>query len=254
VTVVPLDAPGQSGSGACGDFEVSFTGEDGVEDRRGLAEAWATPFEAGLPVRRFTPHKGQRHLSGLWWCATTGGHVGFESWLERDHVMLLDFDPDVVGIVSQPFWMHWREGESGRRVSHAPDFFVRRRDGSAVVIDCRPVERRPPRDVAKFDATARACALVGWDYRLVGATDVTETGNVRWLAGYRHHRHRVSETAAALVKVFASPTPLMAGAEAVGDPVAVLPVLFHLLWCHELLADLSAPLGGDTLARAAVIR
>jgi hypothetical protein len=32
-----------------------------------------------------------------------------------------------------------------------------------VVVDCRPVERRRPDDVAKFDAVARACALVGWE-------------------------------------------------------------------------------------------
>ena len=75
-------------------------------------------------------------------------------------------------------------------MSHAPDFFARRADGSAVVVDCRPVERRKPRDVAKFDATARACALVGWEYRLVGAADAIVTANVRWLAGYRHPRHR----------------------------------------------------------------
>jgi hypothetical protein len=27
--------------------------------------------------------------------------VGYESWLERDQLMLLDFDPAVVGIASQ---------------------------------------------------------------------------------------------------------------------------------------------------------
>ena len=50
-----------------------------------------------------------------------------------------------------------------------------------------------------------------------------------------------------LQRVFAAPAPLMAGAEAAGDPVAVLPVLFHLLWRHELAADLSVPLGPFTL-------
>jgi hypothetical protein len=35
------------------------------------------------------------------------GHVGYELWLERDHVMLLDFDRDMVGIASQPFWLLW---------------------------------------------------------------------------------------------------------------------------------------------------
>lgn len=47
------------------------------------AEAQALPFEHFRPVRQFTARKGQRHLSGLWWSAATGGHVGFESWLEQ---------------------------------------------------------------------------------------------------------------------------------------------------------------------------
>src|SRR4051794_36949570 len=173
-------------------FEVSYVPGDGAEHRVPLAQAWAVPLEQGVPVRRFRSRKGQRHLSGLWWSATTGGHVGYESWLERDHAMLLDFDPAVVGIASQPFWLHWA-GEAGERGAPAPDFFARRADGSAAVIDCRPVERRRPRDVAKFDATAKACGLVGWEYRLVGAPDAIMTANVRWLAGYRHPRHHLPE-------------------------------------------------------------
>ena len=142
-----------------------------------LSQAWATPFESCSPIRRFTSHKGQRHLSGLWWSATTGGHVGFESWMERDHVMALDFDPTVVGIASQPFWLSWRD-DAGKLISHAPDFFARRADGTSVVVDCRPVERRKPRDAAKFEATARACAMVGWNYRLVGVPDPIVTARV----------------------------------------------------------------------------
>jgi len=65
--------------------------------------------------------------------------VGFESWLERDHLLHLDIDPFEVGIASQPFWLHWTDA-GGKTVSHAPDFFARRRDGSAVVVDCRPVD------------------------------------------------------------------------------------------------------------------
>jgi hypothetical protein len=232
-------------------FQVGYLREDGAELRVPLAEAWAVPFEHGSPVRRFTSRKGQRHLSGLWWSSTTGGHVGFESWLERDQLLLLDFDPAVVGIASQPFWLRWTD-EAGERVSHAPDFFARRSDGSPVVVDCRPLERRRPRDVAKFDATASACALLGWEYRLLGAPDAIETENVRWLAGYRHPRHHRPETVETLRRVFATPAPLMAGAEAAGDAIAVLPVLFHLLWSHELTVDLSVPLHPETLVSPAV--
>jgi hypothetical protein len=240
---VVQQAPGRQAEAS---FAIGYLSEDGSEHRVPLEEAWLVPFQGGRPVRRFASRKGQRHLSGLWWSATTGGHVGFESWLERDHAMVLDFDPAVVGIASQPFWLAWTD-LAGKRVSHAPDFFARHADGSAVVIDCRPVERRGPRDVAKFDATQRACELVGWEYRLVGALDVILVGNLRWLGGYRHPRHRLPEVERLLREVFTAPMSLMAGAGLAGDPIAVLPVLFHLLWRGELSADLSVPLYSDTV-------
>jgi hypothetical protein len=252
VTALLANATRPAGSGVDG-VELGWVTPDRVEERMPLSDAWVVPFESGVPVRRITSRQGQRHLSGLWWCATTGGHVGFESWLERDHVMLLDFDPAVVGIASQPFWLSWTD-ECGSRLRHAPDYFTRRADGSAVVVDCRPVERRKARDVAKFEATAAACGRIGWQYRLVGGLDRITVSNVRWLAGYRHPRHDLPAVAPLLREVFATPTPLMAGAEAVGNPIGVLPVLFHLLWRHELTADLSTPLHQGTLVRRAAAR
>ena len=56
-----------------GGFEIGYVTDDGLEHRVSLSQAWATPFESCSPIRRFTSHKGQRHLSGLWWSATTGG-------------------------------------------------------------------------------------------------------------------------------------------------------------------------------------
>lgn len=67
-----------------------------------MAEAWGLALETSQPARRFTSYMGQRNLPGHWWSATDGQHVGYESWLERDHLMLLDFDPAVVAIASQP--------------------------------------------------------------------------------------------------------------------------------------------------------
>jgi hypothetical protein len=68
------------------------------------------------------------------------------------------------------------------------------------------------------------------------------TANLRWLAGYRHPRHHLPAIAADLLAAATGPTPLMMAVEQVGDPLAVLPVMFHLLWCQELVADLRTPL------------
>ncbi|HEU5268959.1 MAG TPA: transposase, partial [Jatrophihabitans sp.] len=66
--------------------------------------------------------------------------------------------------------------------------------------------------------------------------------NVRWLAGYRHPRFGQAPIAAELLTVFADRRPLLDGVERVGQPLVVLPVLFHLLWQDQLRTDLSRPL------------
>jgi hypothetical protein len=44
----------------------------------------------------------------------------------------------------------------------------------------------------------------------------------------------------------------MDGVDSVGDPLGVLPVLFHLLWRHDLETDLrAAALGARSLLRLA---
>lgn len=68
--------------------------------------------------------------------------------------------------------------------------------------------------------------------------------NLRWLAGYRHPRYAVPGCAADLARVFTSPLALMDGARAAGDPIAMLPALFGLLWRRRLLADLTTSLLG----------
>jgi hypothetical protein len=88
-------------------FEVAYATTAGDQIRVRL--------ESVPPVRRGSSYRGQRHLSGRWLSATDGRHVGSESWLERD-LMLLDFDPTVIAIGSQPFWLRWSEG-SGRPVA-----------------------------------------------------------------------------------------------------------------------------------------
>lgn len=232
-------------------FELAYVDSVGEPQRGPLSSCWNFPFERAGAVRQFTSRRGQRSFSGLWYFASSGEHVGHESWLERDRLMLLDADPDVVAVSSQPFWLCW-EDEDGRSVRHAPDYFVRRRDGTAVVLDVRADDRIAPKDAAKFATTAEACESVGWEFERVGAPDAVYAANLRWLAGYRHRRYHQHECVDQVLRAFVRPFRLMDGARGVGDPLGVLPVLFHLLWRHELRADLrSAPLSENTLVWAA---
>lgn len=214
--------------------------------RSPLAGCGELGLEEAEPFRRFRFAKSQLSFAGWWWLSTTGRHVGYESFVERDHVMLLDFDPDVTGVVSQPFRLRWRDG-SGERRRHVPDYFARLRDGRGLVIDVRPDGRIPERDAEAFAATERACGETGWGYRRVGEADRVLAANVRWLSRYRHPRCADGEVAAVLASAFAEERMLFEGADAAGDRLRVLPVLFHQMWRGGLAADLSSGLLGPSV-------
>jgi hypothetical protein len=133
-----------------------------------------------------------------------------------------------------------------------PDFFARLVDGTAVVVDVRADDNVDANAAAAFAASAEACKSVGWCYRRVGVLGTVVAANVRWLSGHRHPRRLDTGRVARLHDVFSSPGPLLAGAARVGDPVAVLPLLFQLLWRGGLVADLtSTVLSGPPIVMSA---
>jgi hypothetical protein len=87
--------------------ELSYVDAVRKRLRRPLLDCVTARFEEAAPVRPFRWSRSERHFSGWYWAATTRQHIGFESWLERDRLVLMDADPGVVGIASQPFWLHW---------------------------------------------------------------------------------------------------------------------------------------------------
>src|SRR5260370_33034538 len=117
-------------------FVVEFAGGAGGCCRGRLGELWGPPFERAAPVRSFPSFRGQVSFPGLYYAATMDAHVGFESWLERDVAMMLDFDPEVVAFSSQPFWLSWAQ-DGGRR-RHGPGYFGRQGAGPGGGGGCRP--------------------------------------------------------------------------------------------------------------------
>ena len=151
-------------------------------------------------------------------------------------MMCLDFDPGVVGMSSQSFRITLPDSLPQR--THVPDYFVRRANWSAVVVDVRPDSLVAPADQEGFDATARLCASVGWEYRRLGGASLA---NVRWLAGYRHPRCGRAPESASVLGALASDSALTIRSLAarVGDPLVVLPTIFHLLWRQQINTDLA---------------
>ena len=101
-----VNASSAAAIGVSGDrFDLRYLDPDvagAVERRERLTTCWAVRFEDVAPVRRFPSYQGQRSFSGLYFAACMNRHVGFESWLERDQLTMLDFSPQVTAFSAQP--------------------------------------------------------------------------------------------------------------------------------------------------------
>ncbi|WSS31553.1 TnsA-like heteromeric transposase endonuclease subunit [Streptomyces sp. NBC_01185] len=213
--------------------------------------AAAVRFEDLAPVSAFPVVPGRRWGPGWWWSATTGRHVVHGSAAMRTQLMIRDRDPDVTGLSARPVRLLWRDTD-GRVRSWVPQLFARYADGTGLLADC------PSSPTAGGDGAQRArmvleaaCARVGWSYQRFEPPPPVVAANLRWLAGYRHPRNQGPPgLRAALAEVFAVPCPLTDGAAAVGDPLRVLPAVYHALWCGHLRTPLDEPLHEETLVCA----
>ncbi|MEU9412325.1 TnsA-like heteromeric transposase endonuclease subunit [Streptomyces sp. NPDC048281] len=247
---LPAPASGAFRVPEAGVVEAEFAGVDGtLVQRRWVEAAVAVRFEQLAPVAAFPVVSGRRWGPGWWWSATTGRHVMHGSQAMCMQLMVLDRDPQVVGLSARPVRLIWRDPDSGRALTWVPQLFARYADGRALLADC-PAATAPAGDRAERAAAVleAACAAVGFTYRRMVPPGKVVAANVRWLAGYRHPRHRdAGGLEQAVLEAFAAPRPLMAGAAAAGEVLTALPVLYHALWHGRLTAGLTRPLGEHTL-------
>lgn len=207
-------------------------------------------FDAAVPWREFRWYRTQRHFSGSYWSATMEAPVGYESRLEYVNLLLADFDPRVVWILSQPFLIDGDDHGTARR--HVPDYLLIHADDSACVIDVKPRDKlsRPKvRDSLAW--SRRVIERHGWEYRVLSEPDPVVLSNVQFLAGYRRRFQFPDAQVAAATGALRTPLTLGEAVRAVapieGDIRFARSLVLHLLWMRQLNADLTRPLSSTSL-------
>jgi hypothetical protein len=218
----------------------------GGEEVRGcLADLSLDLLRRCQPVRSPGVYRRQRHMPGRWFSTTTGAFLEYESLLERDWMLLLDFDRQVEWICEQPLHLHYvKDGAPAR---HVPDLLVWRA-GAPELCDVKSVERvEDPVFQAQVRATEAACAEAGVGYRLLSEPDRQLLVNVRWLAGFRERPADPDGERSRMLSALAF-RPRTIGELLFGARESALarPVLMNLLWAGEARADLSTPIGENS--------
>ncbi|MFE0448148.1 TnsA-like heteromeric transposase endonuclease subunit [Streptomyces fungicidicus] len=229
---------------------IHYYDASGTERLLPADQAADVSFETCLPARDIPSYAGQMHTPGFYWAASSDTVLGYESYLEARWMKLLDFDANVACFAAQPFIFEGIDADG--TWTHYPDLFVRRTDGSVLLLDVKnPEQMDKPKVQQQARRTATACQRLGWDYQMVGEPDPQLWATVEWLAGYRRPLNAAAPTADILL--FRAQHPVT-----IGELLALWPepqleraVTYHLMWHHRLLCDLTRPLRDHTRVWAA---
>lgn len=160
------------------DTELRYVADDATSVETTVSSVDQQQLSRALPVREPISYRGQRNYSGLFWSATTGAHVLYESLLELDRLSIVDFDPDVMWIAAQPMWVQGCDGD--RRHRHVPDFLLTQGAGLFTVLDVKSETFvSQPEVAAVFAWTGQACAALGWRYDVWTGGDPLVLANIR---------------------------------------------------------------------------
>lgn len=206
------------------------------------------PFNGDLgravPLRSGAKYPQRTHHEGHYVVGKTGQQVWFESMAEYVALMQIEQSFSLGSISSQPCCFLFR-GE----IAHYPDYAVKTARGATVIVDVRSAHLMRPRDVAKFQGTARVCEQLGWGYSVVEPLQGYEQHNLVWLAGYRHwFTAPDSELQAKIVRAASSHIRLIDLARLLDPDLEwhYLPAVYHLMFTKVLEYDQTSPLSDDT--------
>ena len=184
--------------------------------------------------------------------------VQVEAPLELDQALLLECDPTVTTYHPHPFPIV-AEFPDGSSHQYMPDFLVIRPTGIAL-IECKPAvfvddeETKQQRTIGEAWATAH-----GATFHLVTDTELAAGSRLRnakllW----RHRLHKVSIDSRMRCFQYLNEHPqgvlfqeLVAHLSPAESPMNEAGVVYHLLFQHELEADMDQPLIGESIIRRA---
>lgn len=196
-------------------------------------------------VRTPGVHRKQSHIPGYFWMAQLDEFVWYESRLEMMILKTIDFERSMRSAISQPFLLSFRA--EGKTRTHVPDFLFLLRDGRPLLVNVKSARHlNDPGNQIKFSACATIADFLGWEYVTRIEPVLEYRANVNWLTGYRRQPWLLAKYETELLsRARTSPTiaEILRGME---PEALVRPVLFHLMWKHQILFDSNRMLSDAT--------
>lgn len=184
------------------------------------------------------------------------GLVPFESSLERDLLILLDFDPLVKNVVAQPVKIPFSNSQS-KSSTYTPDYYVEYESASSVIFEVKfqeELQKEKQKLKLKFDAARNFCCKKQWEFEVFSEVEIRGTPvlkNAKFLRQYNDLREepgvetQLVRTLVALGR--STPGALMeASFLTEQSKMLALPYLWKLLYKRRVLFHITSALNMNT--------
>lgn len=126
-----------------------------------------------MAVRNVVTPSGRR-VRGYFPSRKMGRLIAWESQLERDAILLLEFSPGVLRYREQPERVHFQL--DGDAALYIPDFELELADGQMMHVEVKPAAKLEKPDIAlRFEAIARHYARIGRGLRILTEAHIRRT-------------------------------------------------------------------------------
>ena len=123
-----------------------------------------------MPVRKIP--KNYLHVTGSFSSRKNGRMMGYESLLERDNMILLEYDDDVEGFDEQPVQISFKKGVK----PYVPDVLVRYKSGRKPLLGevkhSSDLMKNRDKYAPKFDAAKKYAEEQGWEFGAVTEKEI----------------------------------------------------------------------------------
>lgn len=196
-----------------------------------------------MRARKVVTRRGRR-FRGYFPSTKLGRMVAWESLLERDAILLLEFSPGVLSYQEQPALVQYADGTRIR--DYYPDFEIELASGKRIHVEVKSAHQlAKPEFKAKYTAIAEHYARVRQDYRIVTEAEICREplqANLRTLAYLVGRKGRTLPSTRELADRFGSTaTPFSTFDIELGKDTTL-----RLIAAGRLECDLNLPLTGDT--------
>ena len=205
-----------------------------------------------MPARKIP--KNYRSVTGRFQSLKNDRAIAFESTLERDFFLSLEFDDSVEMYEEQPLTI--KDEINGRVISYTPDCLVRHIDGTETLFEVKYVadlEKDAEELAPRFAIAERYVREPNMEFRVVTELDIRgiTLENQRFIYGFSSPPKDFNNLKHDITKLLKNPLPmesLLSGLSTERMRQAVyIPAIWHLVFTGTLCVDLKISINNKTI-------